>query len=199
MRSVFHNARARRNFARKNSGEGSFNAQAPLFVGVVFSFLLFLALPHGAISAGIHADTVTDRTNVVRIAAGLRPLWTDAELTAAAQRRATEIVQSAAFDHARPDGAPFSAAVVEAGYPFDRVAENLAIDYLNEAPMIDAWLKSAGHRRNLLGDGYAHIGVGVASGTVDGIPTIVVVQLAGSLRDPASRGWKRLPAALPLG
>jgi len=88
---------------------------------------------------------------------------------------------------------------VEAGYPFDRVAENLAIDYLNETPMMDAWLQSPSHRRNLLNDGYAHIGVGVASGTVDGIPTIVVVQLAGSLRDPATRGWTRLTSALPLG
>ncbi|MDP3770883.1 MAG: CAP domain-containing protein [bacterium] len=192
MRSVFHNARAPR-------GRSVPSAQAPLFVGVVFSFLLFLALPYGAISAGIHADTVTDHTNVVRVAAGLRPLWTDAALTAAAQRRAEELVRSSTFDHVRPDGAPFSTAVVETGYPFDRVAENLAIDYLNEAPMIAAWLRSASHRRNLLGDGYAHIGVGVASGTVDGIPTIVVVQLAGSLRDPASRGWKRLPAALPMG
>ncbi|MBI4449924.1 hypothetical protein HY634_02615 [Candidatus Uhrbacteria bacterium] len=198
MRSVFHNARARLNFTRKNYGGGSFVTQAPRFVGVVFSFLLFLALPHGAISAGIHADTVTDRTNTVRVAAGLRPLWTDSALAAAAQHRAEEIVGSSTFDHARPDGSPFSTAVVATGYPFDRVAENLAIDYLSEAPIVAAWLKSPSHRRNLLGDGYAHIGIGVASGIVDGIPTIVVVQLAGNLRDSASRGWKRLPAALPM-
>ena len=179
--------------------KGSFGGQAPPFVGVALSFLLFLLLPNAAVSAGIHAEAVIAGTNAIRAAQDRPTLRTDAALAAAAQQRAEELAASAAFDHVRPSGAPFSTAVAEAQYPFERVAENLAIDYLNESPLLDGWLGSKSHRRTLLSAEYAHIGVGVAAGVVNGRPTVVTVQLLGRTQSPELRGWSRLTSALPVG
>lgn len=192
MRSIFHMSRAPR-------GRFLFKPQAPTFVAVVLSFLLFLILPNAAVSAGIHADAVVAHTNAVRARTGRSALRVDPALAAAAQRRAEELVATGHFDHTRPDGAPFSTIVTESGYPFVRVGENLAIDFLNEQPLVAGWMASASHRANLLNTSHAHMGVGVATGTYGGIPTTVVVQLLGSTRPPAERGWHRLSSALPIG
>lgn len=152
-----------------------------------------------AVSAGLHSAALAERTNAVRLAHGARPLRVDATLSAAAQRRAEEIVSSGKFAHERPDGTLFARAADETGYAYAVLGENLAIDFLHEDPLLDAWLASPDHRRNLLSDAYADIGIGIASGDVDGIPTMVAVELFGSLRDPLLRGWERTPAALPLG
>ncbi len=214
MRSTSDHARARLNFARLHVGGQekrqsllvrdatpawrNFGGQAR-FAGVVFSFLLFLVLPNAAVSAGIHPDAVVAHTNAIRMRAGQSALRVDHALAAAAQHRAEELAAAAHFDHTRPDGAPFSTIVTASGYPFARVGENLAIDFLNEQPLVRAWMESEGHRVNLLNASHTHIGVGVATGTYHGVPTTVVVQLLGSTRAPAQRGWNRLPSALPIG
>lgn len=172
--------------------------QAPPFAGVALSFLLFLLLPGSAISAGIHADAVVEHANAVRTRLHRPVLFTDAALTHAAQQRANELAAHAYFDHIRPDGAPFSTAVVDAQYPFERVAENLGIDYLNAGPLVDGWMRSTSHRQSLLNEEYAHVGVGVATGIVNGIPTIVTVQLLGRTQAPELRGWVRVISALPV-
>lgn len=176
-----------------------FKPQAPSFVAVVLAFLLFLILPNAAVSAGIHPDAVVVHTNSIRALAGQPSLRVDAVLTTAAQRRAEELAAAGHFDHTRPDGAPFSTIITESGYPLARVGENLAIDFLNEQPLVRAWVASEGHRRNLLNASHAHIGVGVATGIYQGIPTTVVVQLLGSTRAPDTRGWTRLTSALSIG
>lgn len=192
MRPIFHMSRAPR-------GRFLFRPQAPTFVAVVLSFLLFLVLPNAAVSAGIHADAIVAHTNAVRVHTGRSALRFDPALAAAAQRRAEELAATGHFDHTRPDGAPFSTIVTESGYPFARVGENLAIDFLNEQPLVAGWMTSESHRANLLNASHTHMGVGVATGTYGGIPTTVVVQLLGSTRPPAERGWHRLSSALPIG
>ena len=173
--------------------------QAPPFVGVALSFLLFLLLPNSAISAGVHADTVVGHTNIFRAKQHRPLLIPDTALTTAAQQRAEELVSGSYFDHVRPNGAPFSTAVTEANYPFERVAENLAIDYLNVTPLVHGWMRSESHRLSLLNEEYAHTGVGVATGIINGAPTIVTVQLFGRTQAPERRGWTRAIPALPIG
>ncbi|MDO8598811.1 MAG: CAP domain-containing protein [bacterium] len=184
--------------SRAPRGRSMLRRQAPPFVGVALSFLLFLLLPGAAISAGIHADAVVEHSNTVRARLHRPMLLADAALTNAAQQRANELAAHAYFDHIRPDGAPFSTAVVDAQYPFERVAENLGIDYLTAAPLVDGWMRSTSHRQSLLDESYAHVGVGVATGIVNGIPTIVTVQLLGRTQAPELRGWIRLAAELPV-
>ncbi len=43
------------------------------------------------------------------------------------------------------------------------IAENVALGYRNAKSVMDGWLSSSGHRRNIEGD-YTHIGIGVSNG-----------------------------------
>lgn len=164
--------------------------------GVVCAFLLlFFFSAHDVVSAGIAPHDIAAQTNAARRSAAIHALRPDPILTNAAQQRAEEIVASGRFDHVRPDGTSFATAVLPNVY--DRVGENLAIDFLRDTPIIGAWRDSPSHRANLLGTQYQRMGVGVASGIVQGLPTIVVVELFGSSAAPDTRGWKRLSSALP--
>ena len=69
------------------------------------------------------------------------------------------------FEHADPDGVQPDARIVHQGYPPILVGENLAWGELAQstpANIVALWMKSPGHRANLLDDGYREIGIGMA-------------------------------------
>lgn len=52
--------------------------------------------------------------------------------------------------------------VVQAGYtPWRRLAENLGAGFVSPRGVVRAWMRSAGHRRNLLDCRLREVGVGV--------------------------------------
>ncbi|MBI2483409.1 CAP domain-containing protein [Candidatus Uhrbacteria bacterium] len=162
----------------------------------VIAALALLAMPRFVVSAGIRADTVLVDTNRIRSTAGAPPLHMDTALTAAAQQRAEEILTRQHFAHERPNGTSFATAAQDARYPFSRVAENLAIAFTAEDPLMRAWDQSPDHRRNLWNTQYTDTGIGIASGDFAGIPTIVVVQMFGERQAPNLRLWHALPSGL---
>jgi uncharacterized protein YkwD len=69
------------------------------------------------------------------------------------------------FEHADPDGVQPDARIVHEGYPPILVGENLAWGELAEstpANIVALWMKSPGHRANVLESGYREIGIGFA-------------------------------------
>jgi uncharacterized protein YkwD len=50
-----------------------------------------------------------------------------------------------------------SERVNKTGFPWSRIAENIAWNYPPSA-VVEGWMNSSGHRRNILGN-YTHIGV----------------------------------------
>ncbi|KAL4129962.1 hypothetical protein PRIC2_005968 [Phytophthora ramorum] len=54
-----------------------------------------------------------------------------------------------------------STRVTAAGYKWNRVAENVAAGQANVAAVMVSWMKSTGHRANILGD-YTQIGFSYA-------------------------------------
>lgn len=169
-------------FPRHLAGCRLFNPQAFVFAAIATP-LLFFSFPSTTASAGVRAYALVEQTNAIRTAAEARALAPDSLLTVAAQQRAEEIIAAQQFAHMRPDGTSFATAVLAAQYPYERVAENIAMDFFDETRVLSAWEQSASHRENLFGD-YEHIGIGVATGAFQGIPTIVVVQLVGSAATP---------------
>jgi uncharacterized protein YkwD len=69
------------------------------------------------------------------------------------------------FEHADPDGVQPAARIVHQGYPPILVGENLAWGELAEstpANIVALWMKSPGHRANVLEPDYREIGIGLA-------------------------------------
>lgn len=103
-------------------------------------------------------------TNDERARHGLGALTVDARLSVAAQRHSDDMVRRGFFAHADPDGREVQDRVVDQGYPWRVVAENIAFGQVSPRAVVQAWMDSPGHRANILLAGTTHIGVGRAVG-----------------------------------
>ena len=116
----------------------------------IFSLLCLSAYAEGTFYNS-YAQEVVRQVNMEREKRGLNPLSVDANLTAAANIRAEEIVQK--FSHTRPNG---SRAVTVSNFAY---AENIARGQKTPDKVMAAWLTSDGHRQNILRASYGTIGV----------------------------------------
>lgn len=105
-----------------------------------------------------YAREVVALVNEERVKAGLSELKLDMDVTAAADIRAREIVQS--FSHTRPDGSSFSTALQQQGVSYRGSGENIAWGQRTPQQVMEGWMNSDGHRANILNKNYTNIGVG---------------------------------------
>ena len=124
--------------------------------------------------------SIVDAMNRERAARGLTPLRINRRLTLAANDRVGDMLSKHYFDHVSPEGmSPFK-WVEREGYAYHEVGENLAIGYRSDA-VVDGWMRSPGHRANILGAGYDEVGVAVApESPMRGYAAPLVVALYGS-------------------
>jgi uncharacterized protein YkwD len=102
-------------------------------------------------------------TNVQRTAKGCPALKIDDRLIKAARAHSADMVAERFFDHVGSNGSTFVAREVAAGYPKRGAsAENIAWGYRTPQQLVTAWMKSPGHRANILNCGSIAVGVGVA-------------------------------------
>ena len=111
------------------------------------------------------ADQVIALCNQERAKAGLAPLTRTDALTAAAQARSNELVRT--FSHNRPDGRSCFTIFDEYGVAYGAAGENIAAGQHSAEEVVNAWLNSPLHRRNIMNASYHKIGIGlvVQSGT----------------------------------
>ncbi|MEU3214605.1 CAP domain-containing protein [Streptomyces sp. NPDC006971] len=101
--------------------------------------------------------------NEERAKAGCGPVTTSASLTSLAQDLSEDMAARGFFDHTDPDGrSPWDRAS-DAGVR-GLAAENIARGQADARAVMDAWVHSEGHRRNILNCDYKTLGVGVHRG-----------------------------------
>ncbi|MEU3354442.1 CAP domain-containing protein [Streptomyces sp. NPDC037389] len=129
-----------------------------------------LARPPAAQAAPAKADPraalrqqVVTLVNARRRAAGCAPLRISPQLTAAAQKHSDDMADEHFFSHTDPDGAGPGTRISAAGYRWDAYGENIARGQATSAAVMDAWMRSAGHRENILDCSFEEMGVGVAT------------------------------------
>ena len=83
----------------------------------------------------------------------------DAKLSEAAQKRAEELIKS--FSHTRPNRTDFSTVLKEYNITYKTAGENIANGQFDADDVMKSWLKSPGHRANILQKNFGKIGVGV--------------------------------------
>jgi uncharacterized protein YkwD len=107
------------------------------------------------------AAQVVALTNDERARHGCSALRVDDRLTAAAQGHSEDMAERNYFSHDSPEGdGPGERARAE-GYPWWS-GENIARGYRSAQQVVDGWMDSDGHRRNILNCESVAIGVGVA-------------------------------------
>ncbi len=117
-------------------------------------------------SATFDARQIVALTNESRRQAGLPPVAVDERLVAAARAKLFDMLKQDYFAHRTPDGRQPWAFMQAAGYRFQMAAENLAKGYHDEPELQQAWMKSRGHRANILNPHFTEIGVADANGIV---------------------------------
>ena len=105
---------------------------------------------------------VIDAVNAVRRERGLSPLMTDAALSDIARRHSCDMAERGFFEHTAPDGASMVERLKQAAIRYRAAAENLArIEGRDPAARaVAGWLKSRGHRENMLSPRFTTTGVG---------------------------------------
>jgi uncharacterized protein YkwD len=112
--------------------------------------------------ANLPAETaVLVLVNAERAKAGCRALTVDSRLAAAARKHSADMVARDYFSHTTPDGVSFSQRIDAEGYQWSRVGENIAAGQRSATEVMKAWMKSPGHRANILNCQFRNIGIGV--------------------------------------
>jgi len=132
-----------------------------------------------------------DETNRARASARRSGLTLSRDLCVAAQAHAEDMLARGYFSHDSPEGES-SAQRVERLAPRAivlSVRENIQksegheddAPYVRASEIVDGWMDSPGHRRNLLADDVTEVGFGVASRMVKGRLVEVAVQVLGRI------------------
>ncbi len=91
------------------------------------------------------------------------PLEMDAVIRVAARGHSTDMGEQAYFEHDSLDGRTFSDRMEEAGfhggYPW---GENIAAGQTSPEEVVEGWMNSPGHCKNIMNPGYHTIGIGYA-------------------------------------
>jgi uncharacterized protein YkwD len=126
------------------------------------------------------AQTLVAAMNRQRAAHGLGPLRLESRLTMAANDRVQDMLEKRYFNHVSPDGIQPFTWVSQRGYRYRTVGENLALGYRGAA-VVDGWMRSPGHRENILQSSFNEVGIAIADGSpARGYRGPLVVALYGS-------------------
>ncbi|WP_254870999.1 CAP domain-containing protein [Bacillus sp. Marseille-Q1617] len=112
---------------------------------------------------------VIDLTNQERKKNGLGALKADGELSNVAEMKSEDMKDKNYFSHTSPTyGSPFE-MMQNFGIDYSSAAENIAVGQESPQSVVNAWMNSPGHRKNILNGQLTHIGVGIAKDNSQGI------------------------------
>jgi uncharacterized protein YkwD len=151
---------------------------------LILSFVLAWAIPTSASEEGQddnneYIGIVIDQTNTERVKNGSSGLAMNNELMKAAQLKAEDMAMKSYFSHTSPEGINPWHWFYEADYKPRLAGENLGLTYSKTSKLVNAWMNSETHKRNLLNNDFEDIGIGVAKGLYKGREVYFTVQLFG--------------------
>ena len=107
---------------------------------------------------------VIQLTNQERAKNGLKPLAADWQLSRVARYKSADMRDKNYFSHTSPTyGSPFT-MMKNFGINYRSAGENIAAGQRTPSEVVQSWMNSPGHRKNILSPTYTHIGVGHATG-----------------------------------
>lgn len=154
-----------------------------LVVATAGVYVLRVHAPRILGTAAFSASSIIQITNEKRAEYGLGALAVNDQLSAAAAKKAEDMIANDYWAHNSPSGRTPWTFVTASGYRYIFAGENLARDFSDASSVVRAWMNSPTHRANLLDRNFAEIGVAVASGKLDGREGTLVVQMFGSRGD----------------
>ncbi|MFS0820285.1 CAP domain-containing protein [Bacillus sp. 1P02SD] len=107
---------------------------------------------------------VVTLTNKERAKYGLQPLKIDLKLSEVARTKSSDMKKNSYFSHTSPTyGSPFD-MMKQFGIQYRAAGENIAKGQRSPQEVVNGWMNSEGHRKNILSSNFTHIGVGHVEG-----------------------------------
>ncbi|UII58630.1 CAP domain-containing protein (plasmid) [Cytobacillus spongiae] len=107
-----------------------------------------------------YEQKVVELTNQERAKQGLPALKVDPELSKVAREKSRDMQANNYFSHDSPTyGSPFD-MMKQFGIQYNSAGENIAMGQTTPEEVVQAWMNSDGHRKNILSSNFTHIGVG---------------------------------------
>lgn len=113
----------------------------------------------------VNAARAQGRTCGATAYAAAPALTLNAQLGQAAQDHAADMAAQNYFSHTSKDGRTAGQRIAAAGYAYRTWGENIAAGQVTAAQVMDGWLKSEGHCKNIMNAGFRELGVGYATST----------------------------------
>ncbi len=108
-----------------------------------------------------------DLHNETREKQGLESFCVDPALTRAARYHSKEMMEEGYFYHASKNGESPGARLERSGYDWETYGENIAWgsgSYGTPEGTFERWMKSPGHRKNILQENFREVGIGEHKG-----------------------------------
>jgi len=159
----------------------------PLFVSIAALLMVVLSPVLSkrnevlAYASDLNIQTLLKSTNIARQDSQAKALAINPILNAAAQAKADDMVKRNYWSHITPDGKEPWSFIATAGYDYAKAGENLAYGFDSANQVIDGWMNSTSHRRNILDRSYSEVGFGIASSpnfNRNGPETVIVAMYA---------------------
>ena len=118
---------------------------------LIFCLALFFAPPAQAVSKVENvSDPASAAVNAIRARHGLPALRSEARLSNAAAAHAADMIRKRFFSHTGSDGSSIGERARDQDYRFCMISENIAKGHPRMEQVLAAWMRSPGHRRNIL-------------------------------------------------
>ncbi|HEX6903498.1 MAG TPA: CAP domain-containing protein [Thermoanaerobaculia bacterium] len=125
-------------------------------------------------------EQIVAAVNAERRKAGVAPVKANADLDESAQKHAEDMLARNFFAHESPSGTTVRERARAAGYRWRTIGENIAEGQLSVREVMDTWMRSPGHRRNILDKDFKEMGVGLAMGSSGGTYRVLWAQSFGA-------------------
>lgn len=130
--------------------------------------------------AKINKTQIISLTNVERAKIGLISLKESSKLNTIAEERVLDMFAKGYFEHISPSGDSASLVADRNGYRYIVIGENIALgNFDNTQALINAWMNSEGHRKNILHTAYTEIGVYAKESQYNGKKVWISAQIFG--------------------
>ena len=128
-----------------------------------FIVLIFILSFATSFSLEEYQKIILKGVNVEREKNNLKPLKINNRLNKIAIVKAKDMAKDKKMSHtSKKFGATFN-LIKKENIHFTKAAENIASGHKTPEFVVERWLKSKGHRKNILGKDYRFIGIGKAS------------------------------------
>lgn len=131
------------------------------------------SLPRAAVAGryGASEARIFDLINAERQRKGLAPLVWNEDLSRMAHIQAENMAYFHKMAHTLPEAQlpTLGDRARYVGYLFGRLAENVAVGYPDAETVVQGWMNSSGHRRNIMDADVVETGIGIARSSSGGL------------------------------